>query len=216
MAKKKKKKKPISNFLEVKHGKINRNQKGVPEPSDLGNPELENHHILKIEYVDAEGEVTTPDKGRKRVKNITQTTLDYCKTYYLIDEAQYHAGEQLYKDCYYSGFVPHAVVATYSGMPKSSSNWNFSFLEGRVDAMKRYNFVQKKLRKRKIERESNITFWDIAYQICVEGIAIDDLEKWVKWPRRSGKKLLGLVLDDVFEAYEDLSKKARKEARKKF
>ncbi len=31
-----------------------------------------------------------------------------------------------------------------------------------------------------------------------------EIEKWTDWPRRSGKKLIGLVLDELLDLYDDI------------
>jgi hypothetical protein len=49
-----------------------------------------------------------------------------------------------------------------------------------------------------------------AYQVCIEGIAVDALEKWTQWPRRSGKKLISLVLDDLSSIYEAMYKEQQR------
>lgn len=210
MAKKHKQRK---NFLEITHGKINRKLPGDGFQSDLGAPELENHHVLKVDYVDAEGKYTEPGKGRKRARNVTQTTLDYCKTYALISEDQHAAGEQLYADCYYSGLVPRAIVSMMNGMPRNSSPKFVGFAEGRIDAQRRYAELRDKLNRRYIDKQRGITFFQVAYRICIDGIPLDELEKWAEWPRRSGKKLIGLVLDAVYEIYDEIHNRQRRKRR---
>lgn len=204
-----------ADFLAISHKKINRDTAKHGYDSDLGSPELENHHILKIEYVDTEGNYTDHKKGRKRVRNITQTTLDYCKAYALIGEDQHKAGEQLYADCYYGGMVPRAIVTLMDGQPRSGGGNRFSgFAEGRIDAQRRYGRVRKELMKRNIDKERGITFWEVAYQVSITGIPIDELEKWTEWPRRSGKKLIGLVLDAVYEVYNDIHNEQRRKQKR--
>lgn len=210
MAKKRKQRK---NFLEITHGKINRKLPGDGFQSDLGPAELENHHVLKVDYVDAEGKYTDPGKGRKRARNVTQTTLDYCKTYALISEDQHAAGEQLYADCYYSGLVPRAIVSMMNGMPRNSSPKFVGFAEGRIDAQRRYAELRDKLNRRYIDKQRGITFFQVAYRICIDGIPLDELEKWAEWPRRSGKKLIGLVLDAVYEIYDEIHNRQRRKKR---
>lgn len=202
-------------FLAVEHKKINRSQKNQPMASDLGVPELENHHVLKVEYVDSEGEPTEPGKGMRRVRNVTQTTLDYCKTYHLINDEQYAAGGQLYKDCFYAGLIAKPVQSSWDFIPRDKCHFFREFACGRMDCKRRYDYIQKQLSKRYVLRQRDIdqlkepektpiTYWDVAAQICVDEIPIDELEKWTKWPRRSGKKLLGLVLDEVYDLYEEI------------
>jgi len=204
-----------TDFLAITHKKINRDTAKHGYDSDLGSPELENHHVLKIEYVDTEGNYTDQKKGRKRVRNITQTTLDYCKAYALIGEDQHKAGEQLYADCYYGGMVPRAIVTLMDGQPRSGGGNRFSgFAEGRIDAQRRYGRVRKELMKRNIDKERGITFWEVAYQVSITGIPIDELEKWTEWPRRSGKKLIGLVLDAVYEVYNDIHNEQRRKQKR--
>lgn len=204
-----------ADFLAITHKKINRDMPKHGYDSDLGSPELENHHILKVEYVDTEGNYTDQKKGRKRVRNITQTTLDYCKAYALIGEDQHKAGEQLYADCYYGGMVPRAIVTLMDGQPRSGGGNRFSgFAEGRIDAQRRYGRVRKELMKRNIDKERGITFWEVAYQVSITGIPIDELEKWTEWPRRSGKKLIGLVLDAVYEVYNDIHNEQRRKQKR--
>jgi hypothetical protein len=202
-------------FLAITHKKINRKVTKNGYDSDLGSPELENHHALKIEFVDSEGNYTDPQKGRKRVRNLTQTTLDYCKAYALIGEDQHKAGEQLYADCYYGGMVPRAIVTLMDGMPRSGGGKRFSgFAEGRIDAQRRYSRIRQELMKRHIDKQRGITFWEVAYQISITGIPIDELEKWTEWPRRSGKKLIGLVLDAVYEVYDDIRKEQERKRKR--
>lgn len=208
MGKAKSKKKKID--FTIRHGKINRKLKGDGFCSDLGTPELENHHAMKIEYVDAEGNYTDPQKGRKRARNITQTTLDYCKAYALISEEQHAAGERLYWDCYYGGLVSRAVALLPTGMPRSKTNKFPDFAEGRVDSQRRYARVRDELNRRYIDRQLGITYWKVAYQVCIEGIAVDALEKWTQWPRRSGKKLISLVLDELSSIYEAMYKEQQR------
>ncbi len=207
----KKRKSSRKDFLAVTHGKINRKLRGDGYLSDLGSPELENHHVLKIDYVDSEGKYTDPAKGRKRARNATQTTLDYCKTYALISEEQHFAGEQLYADCYYSGMVPRAIVSLMDGLPRTGSPRFSGFAEGRIDAQRRYAHLRQELNKRYIDKPRGITFFEVAYRVCIGGIPIDELEKWAEWPRRSGKKLIGLVLDAVYEVYDELHNQQRKQ-----
>jgi hypothetical protein len=209
----KKRKSHSKNPLEITYGKINRKLRGDGFQSDLGTPELENHHVLKVDYVDAEGKYTDPAKGRKRARNVTQTTLDYCKTYALISEDQHAAGEQLYADCYYSGLVPRAIVSMMNGLPRTGSPKFVGFAEGRIDAQRRYAEVREKLNRRYIDKERGVTFFQVAYRICIDGIPIDELEKWAEWPRRSGKKLIGLVLDAVYEIYDDIHNRQRRKKR---
>lgn len=198
--------------------KINRNQADNQRVSDLGSPELENHCRLRVEYVDAEGEPAEPGRGQKRARNLTQTTLDYLKWHNLINEEQHQAGERLYWDCYFSGLVPRAAAMLPDGIPHSKTNkFFYGFAEGHVDCQKRYSYISKELSKRYVVRQRaatyeepvkvGITFWDVTYQICIEGIAIDALEKWTDWPRRSGKKLIGLVLDELYGLYEGVGRK---------
>ena len=220
MAGKKKKKKNGSknqNFLLHDKRTINRKQVNVARTSDLGTPELENHHELKVEYVDGDGELTDPGKGCKRVRNLTQTTLDYLKRHGFLNDEQFDAGERFYWDCYFAGFVPRAMAPTLDGIPRSKTNRFFvGFAEGRVDCDRRYRYLSKQLAKRYVVRErktldpneqlkTNITFFNVAYQVCIEGIAVDALEKWTNWPRRSGKKLIGLVFDEVYDIYDEMA-----------
>lgn len=207
-----KKRKPSrkKDFLAVTHGKINRKLRGDGFLSDLGSPELENHHVLKVDYVDAEGNYTDPAKGRKRARNVTQTTLDYCKTYALISEEQHSAGEQLYADCYYSGLVPRAIVSMMNGLPRTGSPKFIGFAEGRIDAQRRYGEVREKLNRRFLDKQRGITYFEVAYRVCIGGIPLDELEKWSEWPRRSGKKLIGLVLDAVYEVYDEIHNRERR------
>ncbi len=207
-----KKRKPSrkKDFLAVTHGKINRKLRGDGFLSDLGSPELENHHVLKVDYVDAEGNYTDPAKGRKRARNVTQTTLDYCKTYALISEEQHIAGEQLYADCYYSGLVPRAIVSMMNGLPRTGSPKFTGFAEGRIDAQRRYAEVREKLNRRFLDKQRGITYFEVAYRVCIGGIPLDELEKWSEWPRRSGKKLIGLVLDAVYEVYDEIHNRERR------
>ncbi len=200
-------------FLAVTHGKINRKLTGDGFLSDLGSPELENHHVMKVDYVDAEGNYAEPGKGRKRARNVTQTTLDYCKAYALISEDQHTAGEQLYADCYYSGLVPRAIVSMLDGLPRSGSPKFLGFAEGRIDAQRRYAEVRETLNRRYIDKSRGITFFEVAYRVCINGIPLDELEKWTQWPRRSGKKITGLVLDAVYEIYDDIHNRERKKRR---
>ena len=209
----KKRKHSRKHFLAVTHGKINRKLREDGYQSDLGSPQLENHHVLKIDYVDAEGKFTDPAKGRKRARNVTQTTLDYCKTYALISEEQHFAGEQLYADCYYSGMVPRAIVSLMDGLPRTGSPRFLGFAEGRIDAQRRYAHIRLELNKRFIDKQRGITFFEVAYRVCIGGIPIDELEKWAEWPRRSGKKLIGLVLDALYEVYDDLHNKQKRKRR---
>lgn len=199
-----------TNPLAITYGRINRDQKGCPILSDLGAPELERHHALKVDYVDSEGAPTDPEKGHKRARVLTQTTLDYCKAYALINQEQFDAGEQLYWDCYYAGMVPRAIISLMDGIPRSRTNRFFDFAAGRVDARRRYHRVQDSLRRRFVDKPRGITYWHIAYQVCIEGIPIDALEKWAEWPRRSGKKLVGLVLDEVHDLYEAMHKQRKR------
>ncbi|NBX03971.1 MAG: hypothetical protein EBR02_07950 [Alphaproteobacteria bacterium] len=203
-----------ADFLAITHKKINRKLPKHGFESDLGSPELENHHVLKVEFVDAEGNYADQNKGRKRVRNITQTTLDYCKAYALISEDQHKAGEQLYSDCYYGGMIPRAIATLMDGLPRTGGSGRFSgFAEGRIDAQRRYSRIRQALMKRHIDKERGITFWEVAYQVSITGIPIDELEKWTEWPRRSGKKLIGLVLDAVYEVYDDIHSEQRRSAR---
>ena len=222
-----KKKKSLSkDFLSRKPSKINRNQRENTIVSDLGTPELENHYDLGIEYVDSDGEIAEPGKGRKRAKNLTQTTLDYLKRHGLINDEQHNAGERLYWDCYMSGLVPRAAAAAPDGIPRGKTNKFFcGFAEGRVDCQTRYIYISSKLAKRYVVRhrtgktlqepeKSDITFWDVTYQICIKEIAVDALEKWTDWPRRSGKKLISLVLDELFDLYEELHRRNKRKPRR--
>ncbi len=68
--------------------------------------------------------------------------------------------------------------------------------------------------KRHIDKERGITFWEVAYQVSITGIPIDELEKWTEWPRRSGKKLIGLVLDAVYEVYDDIHSEQRRKQKR--
>ena len=224
MAKKHKKKtniaaSPIKDFLKRESKKINRKLGSSPIMTDLGTPELENHFELGIEYVDSDGDIAEPGKGRKRAKNMTQTTLDYLKRHGLINDEQHNAGERLYQDCYMAGFVPRAASASPDGIPHSKTNKFFSgFAEGRIDCQNRYIYISGRLAKRYVVRHrpgknilepvlSNITYWDVTYKICVEGIEVTELETWTGWPRRSGKKLIGLMLDELLDLYDELHRR---------
>lgn len=198
------KKKTKPKFLE--RGKIDRSQLAGRPQSDLGSPELENHHALSVEYVDADGEPETPEKGHKRVRNRTQTTLDYCEYHGIITLEQYAAGEQLYRDCYWAGLVPRAMVGRFDGLPPSR-NGRFNMLEGKVESERRYRHISKTLALRMVDRRRLISYWDVCYKICVESMPLDGLEKWCGWSRRSGKHLLIMVLDELVDEYESLRKR---------
>ncbi len=211
---KRKKHKNKHNFLLVEHGKINRSQKEQTHISDLGSETLEQHHVLKVEFVDSEGELTEPKKGRKRVRNVTQTTLDYLKTYLLINDVQFEAGERFYRDCYYAGLVSRATQPAWDGIPVGRGGRFTGFAEGSVDCSNRYSYIRDMLSRRYVVRERDITkgkvahhpitYWDVAFRVCIDGIPVEELEKWTDWPRRSGKKLIGLVLDELYDIYDEI------------
>ncbi len=138
-------------------------------------------------------------KSAKRARNTSQITLDHYKRF--ITEEQFEAGERLYWDCYYAGRLPRAVTSLMDGTPPSSGGRFAGIAEGHVDCVKRYDDIQEQLRSRYIDRDRGITYWHVAYKVCIEGVAIDALENWSKWPRRSGKKLVSIVLEELYNQY---------------
>ena len=186
--------------------------------SDLGTPEMHKHCKLTIEHVDAEGNVTEAGNGRDRAKNLIQTTLDYLRRHDIISDDQYHAGDRLYWDCYTGGYVPRAVTARLDCVPHSKTNKIFYDLNyGQGDCQKRYFYISKELSKRYAVRpnldvtqepgRTGINFWQVTYKICIESITIEALEQWTGWPARSGKKLVGLALDDLHDLYEKIHRR---------
>ncbi len=173
--------------------------------TDLGPKELENHHVLRVEYVDGDGKVTNATKGNKRVRNLTQTALDYCLYRKLITFEQFLAGDRFYRDCYYAGYSPHATCPAYDGTPQNKGTpKRYDFYDGSVEAERRYSYIHKALSKRFVDRPRGITFFEAAQKICIDGLLIAELEEWSGWPKRSGKKILSLVLDDLDTLYGEL------------
>nr|BDD45313.1 hypothetical protein 32 [bacterium] len=182
--------------------------------SELPTEEQENHAIYETRYVDGDGNEIEASKGVKQAVNKTQHTLDYCLFREIITEEQYLAGERFYRDCYYAGFVPRATTINLTS-PIRTVKSTFHFIEGKVESMERYTYVARNLQRQFINRSRNITYWNIAYEVCCEGITLTDLETGLKWTRGSGKYLLRMVLNEIEYSYAQIAKGALRAKRKR-
>ncbi len=84
--------------------------------SDMGTPELRQHHSIITE--DA-------DEHSVRARNITQAPLDWYLAHDHITEPQWKAGDRIYRSFVYAG-IPHATITDFTQVARSNKPHSFT------------------------------------------------------------------------------------------
>jgi hypothetical protein len=94
--------------------------------SDVGTPELKNHHKIIIEQT---------DENTQRARNITQMPMDWYAAHKHITKTQWQAGNKVYEDFIYSGRY-HLTVSCFTKTTSNSPPFHYS--EQQLYARKRF------------------------------------------------------------------------------
>jgi hypothetical protein len=173
-------------------------QKKAKEPGSAFPPDpfIAQHSNHKIE------QKKVGKKTEKVVKNLGNTPLSWLikrkdkKGKALISHAQFEAGEKLSQDFEYSGALPK-TTGFYDGVPisgKSKGGWReLSPTERQMAAKARVN---------KALDYVGPGLSDILVRVCCFHEGLEQAERQLVWPSRSGKLVLKMALDRLVEHYK--------------
>ena len=113
--------------------------------SDMGTPELRQHHTIIKEYV---------DEHTVQARNATQRPIDRYLSYKSISQEQWEAGDRVYRDFIHAGLLPK-TTPDYSNVVKSKGKPSTS-TEKQLEAREQFHKVLDCL-----EQEGRQLVWNV-------------------------------------------------------
>lgn len=146
--------------------------------SDYGTPELCSRPGYAREYA---------SQHQKRTRNQTQVPIDYYLKRNIITSEQHEAGDRLFRDFYYAGFIP-SITARYDNKPGGGRGDELSQQQAMEYYRRAISCLGMKLRQ-------------VAVRVCCHGEMLEAVERELSLPVRSGKVMLGAGLEQLAMHY---------------